>query len=262
MRIGALLTLALLATLTAHAGVVGKEVQYSADGVTLKGYVAYDDATEGKRPGILVVHEWWGLNAYPRRRADMLAGLGYVAFAVDMFGDGKQAADAGEAGKLSGAIFGNPQVMKARFMAALHELKLHPAVDTSRLGAIGYCFWGGVALAMARMGAELQAVVTFHGVLGTATPASPGAVKAKLLVCNGADDKFISAEDVRKFKEEMKAAKADMTFINYAGSLHAFTNPDATKNGKKYNIPIAYNAPADKKSWADMQSFLKKAFKK
>lgn len=262
MRIAALVTLALLCTLAAEAGIVGKDIEYRADGVTLKGYVAYDDAKQGKRPGILVVHEWWGHNAYTRRRANMLAGLGYVGFAVDMFGEGKQAADAADAGRLSGEIFKNPAVMKARFMAALETLKQSHLVDTSRIGAVGYCFGGGVVLAMARQGADLQAVVSFHGMIGAGAPAAPGAIKGKILVCNGADDKFISAEDIAKLKQEMKAVKADMTFINYAGSLHAFTNPEATANGKKYNIPIAYNAAADTASWSDMRGFLTHAFKK
>jgi len=262
MRIGALVMLAIAGTITASAGIVGKEVQYSAGGVTLKGYVAYDDAVEGKRPGVLVVHEWWGHNAYARRRADMLAGLGYVALALDMFGEGKQASDPEEAGKLAGGIMKDTPTLQVRFTAALDALRHQGSVDTARIGAIGYCFGGGVVLAMARSGADLKAAVSFHGSLGTASPAQPGDIKAKLLVCNGADDKFTSADDITKFKAEMKAAKADLTFINYSGSLHAFTNPEATANGKKFNMPLAYNEPADKKSWKDMQDFFKQAFKK
>ena len=262
MRIASLATLFILAASTLHAGVVGKEVQYEADGVMLKGYIAYDDAVKGTRPGVLVVHEWWGLNAYSRMRADMLAGLGYVAMAIDMYGNGKEASEPGEAGKLAGETMKNPSVMKSRFLAALDVLKHQEVADTTRLGAIGYCFGGGVVLAIARLGVDLKGVVSFHGGLGTSAPAGPGTIKTRILVCNGADDKFISADDIKKFKAEMKAAKATFTFIDYPGSVHAFTNPNATENGKKFNIPIAYNEKADKKSWADMKEFLKTVFRK
>jgi dienelactone hydrolase len=261
MRFAALFLLLALVVVAGRAGVVGKEVEYSADGVTLKGYIAYNDAVKGARPGIIVVHEWWGNNAYSHKRADMLAGLGYVALAVDMYGDGKQATDPKAAGAMSGGVMKDPAVLKARFMAGLNELKSQTVVDTARIGAIGYCFGGGVVLAAARMGADLKGVVSFHGMLGTQSPAAPGSVKARMLVCNGADDKFISADDIAKFKKEMKDAGVDMTFINYAGSVHSFTNPASTENGKKYDMPLAYNEKADKKSWTDMKEFFAKVFK-
>lgn len=258
----ALFALFLVATVTSHAAVVGKPVEYSADGVTLKGYIAYDDKNTGKRPGILVVHEWWGHNEHARKRAEMLAGLGYVALAVDMYGDGKKADHPDDAGKFAGEVMSNLPAMKARFTAALDLLKKQESVDTTRIGAIGFCFGGGVVLGMAREGIDLKGVVTFHGSLATQTPAGKGEVKAKILVCNGADDKFTSAEAIKGFKEEMRAAGADFTFINYPGAVHSFTNPAATALGKKFNMPLAYNEKADKKSWQDMRKFFEKVFKK
>jgi dienelactone hydrolase len=245
-----------------HAAVVGKSVEYSSEGVTLKGYIAYDDKTVDTRPGILVVHEWWGHNDYARRRADMLAELGYVALAVDMYGDGKQADHPDDAGKFAGEVMKNMPVMKARFLAALDLLKQNDFTDPNRLGAIGYCFGGGVVLGMAREGTDLKGVVSFHGSLATQSPAQKGKVKAKILVCNGAADKFVSEESIKEIKAEMKAAKVDFTFINYPDAIHGFTNPAATEMGKKFNLQIAYNEKADKKSWSDMEKFFKRVFNK
>ena len=254
--------LMLMSVVVARAGVTGKQVEYSADGVTLKGYIAYDDQAKNKRPGVLVVHEWWGHNEYARKRATMLAELGYVALAVDMYGDGKQASHPDSAGKFASEVTKNMPAMKARFMAAMDMLKKHEGVDPTRIGAIGYCFGGGVVLTMAREGADLKGVASFHGSLATSAPAEKGKVKARILVCNGADDKFISTEDVKNFKAEMKAAGADFKFVNYEGAMHSFTNPASTEAGKKFNLPLAYNEKADKKSWADMQEFFKKIFRK
>jgi len=246
----------------ARAAVVGKPVEYSAEGVTLKGYIAYDDQIKDKRPGVLVVHEWWGLNDYTRKRADMLAGLGYVALAVDMYGEGKTADHPDDAGKFASETMKNMPAMKARFLAALDLLKNEETVDSTRIGAIGYCFGGGVVLNMARSGADLKGVVSFHGSLATAEPAEKGEVKAKVLVCNGGADKFVTQEQIKKFKQEMKTAGADFRFVSYPGALHSFTNPGSTELGKKFSMPIAYNKQADKKSWAEMQTFFKKVFKK
>jgi dienelactone hydrolase len=243
-------------------GIQGKQVEYSADGVTLKGYIAYDDRATGKRPGVLVVHEWWGHNEHARKRAEMLAELGYVALAVDMYGDGKQADHPEDAGKFAGEVMGNMPAMKARFMAALDFLRKHESVDPTRIGAIGFCFGGGVVLGMAREGMDLKGVVSFHGSIATETPAAKGKVKAKILVCNGADDKFVSAEAIKDFKKEMRTAGADFTFIDYPDAVHAFTNPAATGLGKKFGMAIAYNEKADKKSWEDMRRFFERVFTK
>jgi len=263
MRFTRFVIVMLLATfLAAHAGIKNEEVTYTAGDVTMKGYLAYDDAKKGKRPGVLVVHEWWGHNEYARKRARLLAEMGYVALAVDMYGDGKQAAHPDDAGKFAGAVMQNVEGAKARFMAAMDLLKKNPNTDPKRIAAIGYCFGGGVVLHMARFGADLKGVVSFHGSLGTQTPAPAGKVKAKVLVCNGADDGFISQEQIATFKKEMTDAKVDFQFISYPGAKHSFTNPDADQYAKQFGMPIAYNAEADKKSWEDMQAFFKKIFVK
>jgi dienelactone hydrolase len=249
-------------SISANAAVKHEEVTYTANDVTMKGYLAYDDAIKGKRPGVLVVHEWWGHNEYARKRADMLAELGYVALAVDMYGDGKQAAHPDDAGKFAGTVMQNVEGAKARFMAAMDLLKKNPNTDPARIAAIGYCFGGGVVLHMARFGVDLKGVVSFHGSLGTQTPAQAGKVKAKVLVCNGADDGFINQEQIDGFKKEMTDAKVDFQFISYPGAKHSFTNPDADNYAKQFNMAIAYNAAADKKSWAEMQAFFKKVFAK
>jgi dienelactone hydrolase len=249
-----------LGAAVAHSEVVGKQVEYSAGGVTLKGYVAFDNSVEGQRPGILVVHEWWGNNEYSRKRADMLASLGYVAFAVDMYGDGRVVDTPSEAGKLSGEAMKDAEGMKARFDAAVEVLKKNEFVDPSRVGAIGYCFGGGVVLNMACAGEDLKGVVSFHAGLGAVTPPHKGAVKSGILVCNGAADKFNPDVVVNGFKSGLDSAGAAYTFINYPDALHSFTNPASTEVGKKFNIPLAYNEKADKQSWADMRDFFKKIF--
>lgn len=253
--------LTLFYALPALATVQGREIDYRAsDGTILKGYLATDDALAGPRPGVLVVHEWWGLNAYARKRADMLASLGYTALAVDMYGGGQQAAHPDDAGKFAGAVRTNLPLMKERFMAALDLLRRQPGVDPTKIAAIGYCFGGGVVLEMARAGIDLKGVASFHGSLGTANPAQSHTVKARVLVLNGADDRFTTAEQIDAFKKEMTAAGVDFTFINYPGALHSFTNPDADDYAKKFTMPIGYNAEADRASWAELQRFLTEIF--
>jgi dienelactone hydrolase len=241
----------------------GEPVEYTVGSTVLKGYLAYDENVKGKRPGVLVVHEWWGHNEYVRKRARMLAKLGYTALAVDMYGDGKQAKHPDEAGKFSSEVIKHfNEDGKARFLAAQEFLMKQPTVDPENIAAIGYCFGGGVVLNMARQGADLKGVASFHGSLAAVQPAVAGAVKAKLRVYNGADDKFTTPEAIEAFKREMTDAKADFKFISYPGAVHSFTNPAATKLGKKFKIPLAYNAKADKESWADMTAFFKEIFKK
>jgi len=262
MRLAIFLALFFLGSFSLRAGLETKTIEYTANGVTMKGYLAYEKHSNAKRPGVLVVHEWWGHNEYARRRAEMLAELGYVALAVDMYGDGKNAEHPDDAGKFAGGVSRNMPVMKARFLAALEVLKNDPHVDRANIAAIGYCFGGGVALHMARAGVDMKGVVSFHGSLATSTPAEKGDVKAKVLVCNGAEDKFISDEDIKKFKEEMETSGVDYRFISYEGAIHGFTNPAATEKGKKFGLAIAYNEAADKKSWKDMQEFFNEIFKK
>ncbi len=246
----------------AHAKVVGKPVDYKAQGVVMKGYLAYDDAVKGKRPAVLVVHEWWGHNEYARKRASMLAELGYTALAVDMYGEGKQAMHPDDAMKFSSEAMKNFDVSKARFLAAMNFLKKQPTVDPKRLAAIGYCFGGGVVLNMARQGVDLKGVASFHGSLAAVKPAVRGKVKAKIRVYNGAADTFIPEQAINAFMDEMMAAKVDFQFSNYTGAIHSFTNPDADELGKKFNLPLGYNADADKRSWEKMEEFLKMIFKK
>jgi dienelactone hydrolase len=256
-----LLVLALMIPAAAFTKVVGKVVEYKAGDVTLKGYLAYDNAAKGKRPGIVVVHEWWGLTSYPKKRAEMLARLGYVALAADMFGDGKTADNPGDAQKFAGESMKDVSLLRSKFVAAVDFLKEDEHTNADEIGAIGYCYGGGVVLNMARSGLDLKGVVSFHGSLGTAVKAEKGNVKAKILVCNGSADKFTSAEAIAAFKKEMSEAGADMKFVGYDGATHAFSNPDATALGKKFNIPIAYNEKADKGSWNEMQGFFKSLFK-
>lgn len=247
--------------LSAQAAIIAKEVEYKANGTAMKGYLVYDDKIKGKRPGVLVVHEWWGLNEYSRKRARMLAELGYTALALDMYGDGKQAHHPEEANKFSSELMKNHDAAKARFEAAHALLVKQDSVDPKRIAAIGYCFGGTIVLEMARSGAELDGVVSFHGNLDTTTPAKPGAVKAKVLVLTGADDPFVPAEQVERFKKEMDAAGVNYKLVIYPGAKHGFTNPDATEFGKKFKIPLEYDKAADEASWKEMQVFFDEQFK-
>jgi dienelactone hydrolase len=249
---------ALISTSVAFAG---EEITYSADGTTLKGYISRPVQAGGKRPAVLVVHEWWGNNDYTRKRADQLAAIGYVALAVDMYGEGKTADNPKDASALMGEANKNLDVSEKRFAAARALLARQPDVDAGRIAAIGYCFGGGMVLQMARRGVDLAGAVSFHGGLATQTPAKAGSVKAKLLVLNGAADPLVKAEQVAAFKKEMQDAGVSFTFIDYPGAVHAFTNPAATENGKKFNMPLAYDADADKKSWDEMQKFLQTVLK-
>ena len=244
-----------------QAAMIGEEVTYESDGTTLKGYLAYDDQLQGRRPGVLVVHEWWGHNDYVRKRARMLATLGYTALVLDMYGDGKQANHPDDAGKFASAVRNDMPVAEKRFRAALALLRIHPTVNAEKVAAIGYCFGGGIVLEMARRGVDLSGVVSFHGSLATTNPARRGEVKANVLVLNGADDPFTKPEQIKAFKQEMEQAGVDYTFIDYPGAKHAFTNPQADRFGEEFNMPLAYNAEADKQSWAEMQRFFNKLFK-
>ncbi|WP_031434997.1 dienelactone hydrolase family protein [Methylomarinum vadi] len=237
-------------------------IDYQIAGQPFRGYVSYDDAIEGKRPGVLVVHEWWGHNAYARKRADMLAELGYTAFALDMYGAGKLADHPDDAKKFMQATLADMNVATARFNEAMRLLQRQSTVDSGKIAAIGYCFGGGIVLQMARSGADLAGVVSFHGSLGTDTPAQPGTVKAEVLVMNGADDPFVSAEQIDAFKQEMQKAAVNYEFVNYPGVKHSFTNPEADAFGKRFDMPLVYNAEADQDSWSRMQAFLKRVFTK
>jgi dienelactone hydrolase len=235
-------------------------ISYKSGDITVKAFVAYDESIKGKRPVVLVVHEWWGLNDYTKMRARKLAGLGYIAMAVDLFGNGKIAANPKEAMELTGPFYKDPQLAKNRLDAAIKKIKEFPQADPNNIAAIGYCFGGGMALNYAKLGADLKGVVSFHGSLA-GVPADKKLLKARILVCHGANDKFVSMSDADAFKHSLDSIGATYSFKIYANATHAFTNPDATKIGKEFNMPIEYNAEADKDSWNDMKTFLKGIFR-
>lgn len=245
-----------------NSELVEREVEYFSDSTVLKGFLVYDNKLDGKRPGVLVVHEWWGHNEYARQRARMLAELGYTALAVDMFGDGKNADHPEDAQKFASEIFNNVKMGEDRFLAAYDFLKKQDTVDPKKIAAIGYCFGGAVVLYMARIGTDLKAVVSFHGGIQPIIPAEAGKVKAYLLVCNGANDPFVTQEQIDAFNREMTNAQVKYKFINYEGAIHSFTNPAADSLGKKFNMPLAYNEKADKESWKEMQKVFSEVFTK
>jgi dienelactone hydrolase len=230
-------------------------VTYDAGGASLHSYLAWDASQQEPRPGIVVFGEWWGLNDYQKRRARQLAELGYVALAADMYGDGRIAVDATEAGNLMSGLFADMAGTSARVRAAVEQLSRQSGVDPTRVGAMGYCLGGALALHAARLGLDLRGVASFHGSLGRTHPARRGEVKAKVLVCHGEDDSFISAEEQAGFRNEMDELGVDCSFVAYPGAKHGFTNPDATENGRKYSLPLAYNESADRESWQVMKSF-------
>lgn len=240
----------------ADAAVQMQPVDYTQGDATLRGWVAFDDAITEKRPGVIVVHEWWGLNDYPRMRAKMLAEAGYVAFAADMYGDGKTTEHPQEAGEWSGAFAKNKDMATQRFDAAVARLKADPRVDPEHISAIGYCFGGSVVLGMAMAGADLDGVVSFHA--GIPTDPASGTVTASILVCHGAADGFATSEQVRTFQENLAAAGADWEFIAFGDAKHSFTNPGADKRGME---GLAYNEKADKRSWRAMLGFLSEVTK-
>ena len=255
---GAVLALSFSA---AQAAIREEPVTYKDGATTMKGFVVYDDAVKGKRPGVVLVHEWWGITKHIHNEARRFAQNGYTAFIADMFGDGKTADNPKDAGALSGSVMKNPKGMEARFNAARAQLAKHRTVDAKKIVAAGYCFGGTVLINMARAGADVAAIAAFHAGLSMNTPA-PKQVKTKVLVLNGADDPFIKPEQVEAFKKDMDAAKADYHYINYPGAVHAYTNPEATEAGKKFNLPLAYNAKVDKEAKAEADKFFAAAVKK
>ncbi|KPB54256.1 Dienelactone hydrolase [Pseudomonas coronafaciens pv. oryzae] len=246
----------------AQAAIKTEQVDYkSADGTKLVGYYAYDDAIKGPRPGILVVHEWWGLNDYAKRRARDLAALGYSAMAIDMYGEGKNTEHPKDAMGFMQAALKDSDASDKRFDAGLEQLKKQPQTDPKKIAAIGYCFGGKIVLDAARRGEPLLGVVSFHGALVTNTPAKTG-IKVPMLVEHGAKDSMVTPENVAAFKKEMDDAKADYTFVSIDGAKHGFTNPDADRlsHGEHGGPDIGYDKAADQSSWADMQKFFKKIF--
>ncbi len=240
--------------------ITGTEVSYATDSTEMNGYLVYDENMEGKRPGVLVVHEWWGHNEYTRERATLLAELGYTALAIDMYGEGKQAAHPEDAGKFVGQVLSNMDEAKARFAKAMETLKNHPSVDPEKIAAIGYCFGGSVVLTMANAGYDLDAVAAFHSGVQLPIPPNSETLKVKILVCNGAADPFISPESVELYKAAMDSLGADYKYIAYENAVHAFTSKGADELGEKFELPLAYNEEADLDSWNKLQTLLKSVF--
>jgi dienelactone hydrolase len=246
--------------LNAHAAIQTKEITYMSGDTTMKGFVAWDDAVKGKTPGVLVAHEFWGLNDYARERARKIAALGYTALALDMYGDGKSTTHPKEAGEMFQTVMSNMDVARARFNAALEALKQQPTVDAERVGAIGYCMGGAIVLQMARVGTDLDIVASFHGALGARDRAKKGDIKAKVLVFHGEADSFVTAEQLAALQQEMKDAEADFTYVGYPGVKHSFTNPAADAAAREFGMDIAYDAAADADSWAKLEAALKATF--
>lgn len=240
--------------------IVTEDVTYTADGVNLKGYIAYDANMTEKRPGILVVHEWWGHNDYSRKRAEMLAELGYTALAVDMYGEGKNTEHPEDANKFMMSVFENLEAGEARFNAALDLLKSQPSVNPDKIAAIGYCFGGAIVLHMARIGADIDGVVSFHGSLDSFHAPEPGTVDTQILVFHGANDGLVPPEKLEAFRAEMDKANADYEVVVFEGVPHSFTNPAADKFAEEFELPLGYDKNADEASWQGMQDFFKKIF--
>ncbi|RYY71255.1 MAG: dienelactone hydrolase family protein [Chitinophagaceae bacterium] len=233
---------------------------YKLDNLSMIGYVAWDAASDKKRPVVLVVPEWWGLNDYTKSRVKQLAELGYLAFAVDMYGNGMQADNPTTAGELATPFYKDPVMAKARFDAALAKALSYPVADNAKVAAIGYCFGGTQVLNVALLGEALKGVVSFHGGLETA-PVDKSLLKADILICHGEADNFVPAAQVAAFRKKLDSIAAPYTFKSYPDATHAFTNPGATETGKKFSMPIAYNAAADTASWNEMKQFFGKIFK-
>ena len=252
-----LLLLSGLVPALSQAAIETRTVEYQQGDTRLVGYLAYPKEAKGPLPGVLVIHEWMGLNDYAKRRVDQLAELGYVAFAADIYGDGKIAADAKEAGALAGQYKKDRVLLRARTAAGLATLKAQPGVAQDKIAAIGYCFGGTAVLELARSGADLAGVVSFHGGLDTTTPQDAKNIRAKVLALHGADDPYVPADQVAAFEQEMRTAGVDWQLIAYGGAVHGFTNP---ANGADNRKGVAYNAPADARSWAAMRQFFTEMF--
>jgi len=242
-----------------YGDIVSKDVEYTSNGTVLQGYLAYDNSISGKRPGILVVHEWTGLNDYAKERTRMLAELGYVAFAADIYGKGIRPQNREEAAEQASKYKGDRSLLRERVNAGLERLRKFEQCDTAKLGAIGYCFGGTTVLELARSGANIGGVVSFHGGLDTPTPEDARNIKCRVLACHGADDPYEPTEQVLGFWDEMRNGKVDWEMNIYGNAVHGFTNPHA---GNEVASGYAYNEKADKRSWKDMQQFFDELFKK
>lgn len=244
-------------SLAAQAAIHTDEVDYQIDGEKFTGYLTYDDSFTGKRPGVLVVHEWWGLSDYEKRRARMLAELGYVAFAVDMYGTGKHTDKPDQAKSWMQAVTTDVEWWRERAMKGIEILRSNALVDADKVAAIGYCFGGGTVLQMAYGGADIQGVVSFHGSLPIASDEDINRTKTKLLVLHGNADPFVPSEMAAEFQKKLETGDIDWQMMVYGGVRHSFTSPDADKRGME---ALKYDADADRRSWNAMQMFLREIF--
>ncbi len=235
-------------------------IEYQVNGDPYTGYIAWDADRDGERPGVLVVHEWWGHGDYVRQRARQLARLGYTGFALDMYGQGRRANHPDEAKQFMQATLSDMDRAEQRFKAAMTRLQEHPSVDEARIAAQGYCFGGGVVLAMARRGLDLDGVVSFHGSLGSDRTVEPGDVKAAVQVHTGGADEFVPADQVADFVTAMHQANADYAVHSYPAAKHSFTNPAADEYADKFGLPVGYNAEADRRSWQATKAFYREIF--
>ncbi|MGD9038096.1 MAG: dienelactone hydrolase family protein [Desulfobacteraceae bacterium] len=256
-RLALVFLILLLGATNLQAGVVTKNITYQHDGVQLEGYMAYDDSVKGKVPAVLIVHEWWGLNDYARKRAEQLAAMGYVAFALDMYGKGKVTQHPKQAGEWMRQVNSNVSLWKQRALAGLQVLKNEPRTDIGRIAAIGYCFGGATVQQLAYSGAEVEGIVSFHGSLLPPTPDQVKKVKAKFLICHGAADPFVKAETLQNYIATMHKTDLDWQMIMYGGAKHSFTNPDADKAGM---AALKYSKSADQRSWSHMKQFFDEIF--
>ena len=246
----------LLTSLVSQAAVRTQELTYTVGDREFTGYFAWDADQEGERPGVLVLHEWWGHNDYARRRARMLAQLGYSALALDMYGSGKVAEHPQDAQSFMQELTDDMDVAERRFDKAHDLLRAHPTVDADQTAAIGYCMGGGLALYMARTGRDLDAVVSFHGSLGTQADVPPGGIEAALLVLTGGADPFVPEAQIEAFRQTMEQAGVTYAVHVYPDAKHAFTNPEADRLGREFDLPLAYSSEADADSWQRMKRFL------
>ena len=253
-----LLCLVAAIALTARAEIVSKTVEYREGDTVLEGLSVFDDSSSGKRPAVLVVHQWKGVSDYEKKRATMLAELGYNVFAVDIYGKGIRPKDPKDAAAEAAKYKENRSLLRARVQAGLKMLREHNLTDTSRIAAIGYCFGGTTVLELARSGAGVSGVVSFHGGLNTPTPADAKNIKAKVLALHGADDPFVPQKEVEAFGQEMRDGKVDWQLVAYGGSVHSFTDWNAGADNSK---GAAYNERADKRSWEAMKQFFAELFK-
>jgi dienelactone hydrolase len=253
-----LLAMTLLTATTARAELVTRTVEYRAGDAPLQGLVIQESGGPTLKPGVLVIHDWMGIGPYPRMRAEQLARLGYVAFVADVYGKEIRPADAKEAGAQAGKFKKDRPLLRGRVLAALAELRKQPGVLPGKVAAIGYCFGGTAALELARAGADLAGVVSFHGGLDSPTPADAKAIKAKVLVLHGADDPYVPPAEVQAFEEEMRGGGVDWTLVKYSGAVHAFTQERAGNDNSK---GAAYNATADRRAWQAMRDFFDEVLK-